>query len=119
MERFLKDFEFWFDGGCLHYSREKQALKIINGEGSSTIVANVLGINPEDITVKIEDGYNISYIVIDGKTTDEITKQEYSVNYKLSVQSQRVEKIKKTIKNGLLFLEVVKKQPEASKIIIE
>ena len=85
----------------IHYANRIQ-------EKTVTIVHNMLGINKEDLKLskKKEDG--VTYIVIAGKTTDEVTNKTYSINSRFSVDEKELDldKVKSSLKNGLLYVTI-------------
>ena len=84
-----------------------------DSKGQRVIIThNVLGINKEDLKLskKIEDG--ITYLVIKGKSQDEITGKNYSINSRMSIDEKTLDlsKAKSTLKNGLLYIEIPYKE---------
>ena len=75
------------------------------------IVHNILGIDKKDLklTRKIEN--KTTYIIIEGKTKDEITGKEYSVNSKFAVDDTQLDlnNVSSRAKNGLLYIIIPKK----------
>lgn len=69
---------------------------------------NVLGINKEDLSISIKKENGRTYLVISGKTKDEITEKEYAINsrFALDEDSYDTDKIDATIKNGLVYITI-------------
>lgn len=81
--------------------------KVIEKNGGLTIILNTLGISSEDIEVEAESANTNGnqYLKISGKTKDDITEKEYSINIKFSV-SKLMKSIDWESKNGLTYLYV-------------
>ena len=60
--------------------KDMHPYSISSDEEKTIIVHNVLGINKEDLKVTKEKENGTTYIAIEGKTKDSLTKREYSVN---------------------------------------
>lgn len=85
-----------------------------NKDGSITIVHNVLGLDKKDLKVSVKYINGKHYILIEGKTKDEITGKTYSINSKFSCDetSCDLDKITSTMKNGLLYITIASKKVE-------
>ncbi len=85
---------------------------IKNKDGSITIVHNVLGLDKKDLKLSTKTIGGKVFIVIEGKTEDEITKKIYSVNSKFScdIDACDLDNIKSTMKNGLLYITIATKE---------
>ena len=85
-----------------------------NKDGSITIVHNVLGLDKKDLKVSVKYINGKHYILIEGKTKDEITGKIYSINSKFSCDetSCDLDNITSTMKNGLLYITIASKKAE-------
>jgi len=108
---------FDWDKKGYRFNRDEKDMSpysIIKTKDSMTIVHNILGIDKKDIklTRKIENGD--SFICIEGKTIDSITKKEYSINsrFKIDANIYDLAEIKSIAQNGLLYIEIKNKKPE-------
>lgn len=122
---------FGFDRSFYNFNREEKDMhpySILNNKEKKivTITHNVLGINKEDIKLSKKTEDRITYIVINGKSKDEVTGKTYSVNSRFSVDEKSLDlsKVKSTLKNGLLYItipykEVKEKQEKESFINID
>lgn len=118
---------FDWDKSSYAFARDEKDMKpysIINGKDTITIVHNVLGIDKKDLKLskRVENHY--IYIVIEGKTTDEITGKEYTINSRFSVDDSQLnmKRIESTMRNGLLYITIPYKEaekPENSSVTIE
>lgn len=83
-----------------------------NKDGSITIVHNVLGLDKKDLKLSVKAIDGKTFILIEGKTTDEITGKVYSINSKFDCDSNRCDlnNIKSTMKNGLLYITIAAKE---------
>lgn len=76
-------------------------------EGKMILVHNVLGVNKEDLEVKLrsEDGQRILYIT--GQTTDDITNKKYSINSRFVIKNgNKIKSVTSEAKNGLLYITI-------------
>ena len=93
--------------------KDMSSYSIIKTKDSMTIIHNILGIDKKDIklTRKIENGD--SFICIEGKTIDSITKKEYSVNsrFRIDANIYDLAEINGIAQNGLLYIEIKNKKP--------
>jgi HSP20 family molecular chaperone IbpA len=81
----------------------------IKTDKEKTLIShNILGINKEDLKIKKEVENGISYLVINGKTIDDITGKEYSINSRFALDDKSLDlsKISATTKNGLLYITI-------------
>lgn len=85
---------------------------IKNKDGSITIVHNVLGLDKKDLKLSTKEINGKNYILIEGKTKDEITGKIYSINSKFNCDIDRCDlnNIKSTMKNGLLYITIAAKE---------
>lgn len=71
------------------------------------LVHNVLGVNKEDLEVKLrsEDGQRILYIT--GQTVDDITKKKYSINSRFVIKNgNKIKEVTSEARNGLLYITI-------------
>ena len=71
------------------------------------LVHNVLGVNKEDLEVKLrsEDGQRILYI--SGQTVDSITKKKYSINSRFVIKNgNKIKNVTSEARNGLLYITI-------------
>lgn len=102
---------FDWDKGFYNFSRDEKDMhpySIINGENEITIIHNVLGINKEDLKLSKKVENHNTFIVIEGKTKDDITGKEYSINSRFSIDDSQLDmsKAESTTKNGLLYITI-------------
>jgi len=115
---FLDDIfsPFIWDKNFYNFTREEKDMHpysvICHEDGSVTIVHNVLGLNKEDIKLVAKEMHGKGYILIAGKTVDEITKKTYSINSRFECNVQRcdLDKITSNMKNGLLYINIEAKE---------
>ena len=108
---------FDFDKKFYNFNREEKDMhpySILNKEDATILTHNVLGLNKEDIQLSKKKENGIAYIVITGKTTDEITGKTYSINSRFSVDENKVDlsKVSSTMKNGLLYITIPYKKED-------
>ena len=85
---------------------------IISKDNKTILVHNVVGIKKEDlkVSIKTENHYQILYIT--GKTKDDITGQEYSINSRFTLKKSGIKDISSEVKNGLLYITIEYEEPE-------
>ena len=110
-------FNFNFDKKFYNFNREEKDMhpySILNKEDATILTHNVLGLNKEDIQLSKKKENGIAYIVIAGKTTDEVTGKTYSINSRFSVDENKVDlsKVSSTMKNGLLYITIPYKKED-------
>ena len=111
----LDDIFNW-DKQSYRFNREEKDMhpySINYGEKEILITHNILGINKEDLKINRENKDNKTFISISGKTKDNITGKEYSVNsrFVLDENELQLDKTQATAKNGLLYITIpVKKE---------
>lgn len=80
------------------------------------LIHNVLGINKEDLKISTKRENHTNLIIIEGKTKDEITGREYSINSRFSVDDNvDLKSAKPSMKNGLLYISIKYKEAKESK----
>lgn len=81
-------------------------------DGAITIVHNVVGLDKKDLKLSTKEINGTTYILIEGKTKDEITGKVYSINSKFSCDVNKCDlsNIKSTMKNGLLYITIAAKE---------
>ena len=80
------------------------------------LIHNVLGINKEDLKISTKRENHTNLIIIEGKTKDEVTGREYSINSRFSVDDNvDLKSAKPSIKNGLLYISIKYKEAKESK----
>jgi len=107
---------FDWDKDCYKFIRDEKDMHPYsvnqNKDGSITIVHNVLGLDKKDLKLSTKNINGKSYILIEGKTKDEITNKTYSINSKFSCDTNQCDlnNIKSTMKNGLLYITIAAKE---------
>lgn len=80
------------------------------------LIHNVLGINKEDLKISTKRENHTNLIIIEGKTKDEVTGREYSINSRFSVDDNvDLKSAKPSMKNGLLYIFIKYKEAKESK----
>lgn len=97
--------------------KDMNPYSIYNKENGIILVHNVLGINKEDLKISTKVENHTSFIVIEGKSKDEMTGKEYSINSRFSIDKDRMdlEKAKCSMRNGLLYISIDYKPENKSK----
>lgn len=106
---------FDWDKKSYKFNREEKDMhpySIIKNDKETIITHNVLGINKEDLKLTRKNENGDSYIVIEGKTKDELTNKEYSVSSRFALDESQLDLsgIKSSVKNGLLYIVIPNKK---------
>ena len=86
--------------------KDMNPYSVISTDKEIIIVHNVLGIQKEDLQLKKKLENHQTYLIIEGKTIDEITKKEYSISSRFLLDDSQLEmsKVRTVMKNGLLYI---------------
>lgn len=97
--------------------KDMNPYSVYNKEGGIVLTHNVLGINKEDLKISTKTENHTSFIVIEGKTKDEVTGKEYSINSRFSIDKSKMDiaNAKCSMKNGLLYIDIPYKVEPKSK----
>lgn len=111
---------FDWDKKSYKFNREEKDMhpySIIKNDKETIITHNVLGINKEDLKLTKKNENGDGYIVIEGKTKDELTNKEYSVSSRFALDESQLDlsDIKSSIKNGLLYIIIPNKKDKKLK----
>lgn len=111
---------FDWDKKSYKFNREEKDMhpySIIKNDKETIITHNVLGINKEDLKLTRKNENGDSYIVIEGKTKDELTNKEYSVSSRFALDESQLDLsgIKSSVKNGLLYIVIPNKKDKKLK----
>lgn len=75
--------------------------------GRVILTHNILGIDKKDLNIVVEPENGNDYLIISGKTTDEITGKEYSIKSKFYVPfDYDTDKLEAEAKNGLVYITI-------------
>ena len=111
---------FDWDKKNYKFNREEKDMHpySVKSDNKQTIIThNILGIDKKDLKITKETENGINYIIIAGKTKDDITGKEYSINSKFAIDESQLDlsKINATTKNGLLYIIIPTKKKELKK----
>lgn len=83
------------------------SIKYNKEEGKAILSHNILGIDKKDLSIAIKPENGRNYLVISGKTVDEITNKEYSINSRFYIsEDYDTDKIEAEAKNGLVYITI-------------
>lgn len=83
------------------------SIKYDKKEGKAILSHNILGIDKKDLSIAIKPEKGVNYLVISGKTQDEITGKEYSINSRFHIsEDYDTDKIEAEAKNGLVYITI-------------
>ena len=97
--------------------KDMHPYSIIDNEKEVIIVHNVLGIDKKDLKISLNKESGNTYISIEGKSIDELTKKEYSISSRFALDTTQldIKNITSTMKNGLLYIIAPLKKEEKLK----
>ena len=72
--------------------KDMHPYSIIDNEKEVIIVHNVLGIDKKDLKISLNKENGNTYILIEGKSIDELTKKEYSISSKFAIDATQYKK---------------------------
>ena len=103
-----------WDKKAYKFNREEKDMhpySIFTQKDRVIITHNILGINKSDIKLTLSTENNITYIHIEGNTTDNLTNQTYSISSRFALDKDELEltKISSKAENGLLYIIIPKK----------
>lgn len=110
----MKD-PFNWDKEAYKFNRDEKDMhpySMTNTKDKVIITHNVLGIDKKDLKISRDELNGNDIIKLEGKTVDEITGKEYSISstFALDVSQLDLDKITSTMKNGLLYITIAKKE---------
>ncbi|MGN1327067.1 MAG: Hsp20/alpha crystallin family protein [Clostridia bacterium] len=83
------------------------SIKYNKEEGKAILSHNILGIDKKDLSIAIKPENGRNYLVISGKTVDEVTGKEYSINSRFYIsEDYDTDKIEAEAKNGLVYITI-------------
>lgn len=83
------------------------SIKYDKENGKVIMSHNILGIDKKDLSVTVKPKNGKNYLVISGKTVDEVTGKEYSVNSRFYISNDYdVDKMKAEARNGLVYITI-------------
>lgn len=115
---------FW-DKNLYRFNRAEKDMypySIKKEENGVVLTHNVVGIDKEDLVVKVETDENgKSKLIISGETKNEDETDKYSVHSEFLLDNKKkISDISSKLKNGLLYVTIKYEEPEnltSSKII--
>ena len=99
--------------------KDMHPYSVINNKKETIIVHNVLGVDKKDLKISLNKENGNTYILIEGKSVDSLTKKEYSISSRFAIDTTQldIKKITSTMKNGLLYITIPLKPEEKSENI--
>ena len=88
--------------------KDMNPYSIVNKKDEVIIVHNILGIDKKDLKLQVKVETHKRYLIIEGRTKDEITEKEYSISSSFEVDDRNLDmkKAKITVDRGLLFIRI-------------
>lgn len=95
--------------------KDMRPYSVQDKKDQTIIVHNILGIEKQDLKVTRELKNNTVFLLIEGKTKDNITGKDYSIKSQLQLDDSYldVSKISCDMKNGLLYITIPKKEKQS------
>lgn len=89
------------------FEKDMNPFSVHEKDNKVILVHNVVGINKEDLNVKIINDNNLSKLVISGQTKNEETKSDYSIHSEFVLDKNRkIKDISSKTENGLLYITI-------------
>ncbi|MFA5300333.1 MAG: hypothetical protein WC389_19285, partial [Lutibacter sp.] len=110
------DLDSFFTKRVVAYTRpfyETKGSYTVEKDGKLFIVLNALGISKEDLTVEVENDQCYSgwqVLKVKGSTQNDVIDKNFSLTWSYS-SPKPITKIEKTVKDGLVTLEVTFDEP--------
>lgn len=83
------------------------SVKYDKENGKAILSHNILGIDKKDLSIAIKVENRKNYLVISGKTVDEVTGKEYSISSRFYIsEDYDTDKIEAEAKNGLVYITI-------------
>ena len=88
--------------------KDMNPYSIVNKKDEVIIVHNIVGIDKKDLKLQVKVENHKRYLIIEGRTKDEITEKEYSISSSFEVDDRNLDmkKAKITVDRGLLFIRI-------------
>ena len=88
--------------------KDMNPYSIVNKKDEVIIVHNILGSDKKDLKLQVKVENHKRYLIIEGRTKDEITEKEYSISSSFEVDDRNLDmkKAKITVDRGLLFIRI-------------
>lgn len=114
------DMPLDWDKKAYMFNRDEKDMhpySIVNLKDKTIITHNILGVDKKDLKLSLTRENGNAYILIEGKTIDELTKKTYSVSSRFAIDENQLDlsKISSTAKNGLLYITIPFKAKEELK----
>ena len=103
-----------WDKDSYKFNREEKDMRpysVFNNKKETIITHNVLGINKKDLKLTMKTDKGNIFLLIEGKTVDNLTGKEYSINSTFQLDDTQLElsKISSKMENGLLYIIIPNK----------
>lgn len=109
MYDFIDLVDFWFNASV----KDMHPYTTYKKDDSYIIEVKTLGINPNDISVKMNEKEGILYIT--GETKNKYSETPYNVNIKLQITNEVLKSLKEinySSENGVTYVTLVKEHTE-------
>lgn len=87
-------------------------------EDKITVIQEAYGVSEDDITVEVVKEYGSSFLKVKGSTKNEVLNATFEFSNSFKIDPDTVKEIKYKAKDGLVYIDLVKKEPEKSTIAI-
>ena len=103
---FIWDKEF-YNFNRFEKDMHPYSIKADKENGKVIVSHNILGIDKKDLSITVQPEKGRNYLVISGKTVDEVTGKEYSINSRFHITEDfDTNKIEAEAKNGLVYITI-------------
>ena len=82
------------------------------------LVHNIVGVKEDDIKVDIVNKDGRDQLVIEGVTHNDLLNYDYKINSRFDIKADMFKNVTYSVEDGLLYINLFKKEPEATKLIV-
>ena len=87
-------------------------------EDKITIIQEAYGVSEDNVTVDIVKEYGSSYLKVKGSTKNEVLNATFEFSNSFKIDPDTIKEINYKCKDGLLYIDLLKKKPEKPSIAI-
>ncbi len=115
------DSFFDWDKPAYAFSRPVHDMKpysIKTLEDRVVLVHNIVGIKEDDIKVEVVHKDNRDRLVIEGVTHNDVLNYDYKVSSTFDIKADMFKSVTYEVKDGLLYINLFKKEPVATTLTV-
>jgi HSP20 family molecular chaperone IbpA len=105
----LFDYFFGFDKSFNYESLGMRTYRHISKDNKEILAVNVAGFSKEDIKLEPKSIGNKDYLYIIGMPKDDVKEYVNPLNIRFEIDSNRIDNVDASVKDGMLYVTVTKK----------